>query len=173
MKQIIINDKNLKETDMDREVVRVKALIFNSKGKILLAHNNNTYQLPGGHKEENETTDQCIIREIKEETGIDLEVTEGPFMSIVTYDHDYFGTGKKVLSSIYYYRFFSDEEPNMSETKYDELELATDFNLFYVNFADFDSFLQKSIDDGSIDKNIGREMLYVFSEYNNLFGGIE
>lgn len=173
MKQIIINDKNLKETDMDREVVRVKALIFNSKGKILLAHNNNTYQLPGGHKEENETTDQCIVREIKEETGIDLEVTEGPFMSIVTYDHDYFGTGKKVLSSIYYYRFFSDEEPNIEEARYDKLELETDFNLFYVNFATFDEFLQKNIDEGTMDKNIGREMLYVFSEYNDMFGGTE
>ena len=172
MKEIVINEKDLTKEDMETEVVRVKGLILNSHGKILVAHNNNTYQLPGGHKDDNETIDECIVREIKEETGIDVEVTEGPFMSIVTYDHDYFGTGKKVLSSIFYYRFFSDSEPNLAETKYDELELATDFNLFYINFADFDSFLQKSIDDSSIDKNIGREMLYVFSEYNNMFGGL-
>lgn len=173
MKEIVINERQLTKDDMEKEVIRVKGLIINSKGKILIAHNNNTYQLPGGHKDDEETIDECIVREIKEETGIDLEVTEGPFMSIVTYDHDYFGTGKKVLSSIYYYRFFSDEEPDLAETKYDELELATDFNLFYVNFSDFDSFLQKSIDEGSIDKNIGREMLYVFSEYNDMFGGIK
>ena len=173
MKEIVINDKNLTENEMESEVIRVKGLILNSNGKILIAHNNNTYQLPGGHVDDNESTDECIIREIKEETGIDLEVTEGPFMSITTYNHDYFGTGKKVLSKIYYYRFFTDEEPNFEETTYDDLELSTDFNLFYVNFEDFDNFLQENMDSGELDKNIGREMLYVFSEYNNLFGGAE
>ena len=92
-------------------------------------------------------------------------------MSIVTYDHDYFGTGKKTLNSIYYYRFFTDEEPNFEETMYDDLELETDFNLFYIDFATFDSFIEKSIEEGSIDEAIGREMLYVFSEYKEMFGG--
>ena len=171
MKEIIINDNNLTHQDIDMEVTRVKGLILNSQGKILMAHNNNTYQLPGGHVDEGESIDECIIREIKEETGIDLEVTEGPFMSIVTYDNDYFGTGKKVLSSIYYYRFFTDEVPNIEETHYDELELATDFNLFYINFSDFDNFLQKNIESGEIDENIGRELQHVYQEYKNMFGG--
>ena len=172
MKEIVINDNNLKKEDVEMEVIRVKGLILNSEGKLLLAHNNNTYQLPGGHVDGDETIDACVIREIKEETGIDLKVTEGPFMSVTTYDNDYFGTGKKVLNSIYYYRFFTDEKPNIEETNYDELELATDFNLFYVDFKDFDEFLQKSINSGTIDSNIGRELLYVYDEYKNLFGGI-
>lgn len=171
MKEIIINDKNLVKEDIEQEVVRVKGLILNSQGKILIAHNNNTYQFPGGHTHEGESLDECIIREIKEETGIDLKVDEGPFMSIVTYDHDYFGTGKKTLNSIYYYRFFTDKEPDFEETMYDDLELETDFNLFYIDFATFDSFIEKSIEEKSIDEAIGREMLYVFSEYKEMFGG--
>ena len=106
MKEIVINDHQLSYDDIESKVVRVKGLIINSKGKILLAHNNNTYQFPGGHKDDDEEMDHCILREIKEETGMDLEVTERPFLCIETYDHDYFGTGKKVLNSIYYYRFF-------------------------------------------------------------------
>ena len=51
MKKIIINDHNLTDEDMEQVVVRVKGMIINSKGKILLAHNNNTYQFPGGHLE--------------------------------------------------------------------------------------------------------------------------
>lgn len=172
MKNIILNDNNLTHEDMEMEVIRVKGLIINSQGKILLAHNNNTYQFPGGHKEDDESMNECIIREIKEETGIDVVVEEEPFLKITTYDNNYFDTGKKVLSSIYYYRFFSDELPNYDETHYDELELATDFNLFYVNFNELDKFLLKNIESGSIDSNIGREMLYVVSEYSKLFGGI-
>ena len=173
MKNIVLNDNNLSHDDVEMEVIRVKGLIINSEGKVLLAHNNNTYQFPGGHIEEHETMDDCIIREIKEETGIDVQVTEDPFLQITTYDENYFGTGKKVFSSIYYYRFFTDELPNYSETHYDELELSTEFNLFYIDFNQLDKFLLKNIESGSMDSNIGREMLYVVSEYNKLFGGIE
>ena len=171
MKEIIINDHNLTEDEMESSVVRVKGLIINSKGKILLAHNNNTYQFPGGHVDDNETADECVVREIKEETGIDVSVTEAPFLCIKTFDNNYFSKGKKVLNTIYYYRFFTDDIPNFQETHYDELELATDFNLFYVVFADLENFLKKSIEDGMIDPNIGREMIHVHQVYTDLFGG--
>ncbi len=172
MKEIIINDNNLKAEDIERKVVRVKGLMLNSRGKILLEHNNNTYQFPGGHLKENEEMDMCIAREIKEETGIDVSVNEEPFLVIRTYDDNYFGSGMKVLNSIYYYRFFTDETPNFNETHYDELELETEFNLFYVNFASFETFLNKNIEDGNIDKKIGREMLLVCREYQKIFGGV-
>ena len=171
MREIIINDHQLTDEDIEKAVVRVKGLIINSRGKILLAHNNNTYQFPGGHIDGDETKEECIVREIKEETGIDVKVTEDPFLCIKTYDHNYFGTGKKVLNSIYYYRFFTDDMPNFQETHYDELEMETDFNLFYVVFADLENFLNKSIDDGMIDPNIGREMIHVVQIYNELYGG--
>lgn len=171
MKKIIINDNNLTDNDIEMIVVRVKALILNSNGKILLAHNNNTYQFPGGHLDDCETMNQCVVREIKEETGIDVELTEDAFLCISTYDNNYFGSGKKVLNNIYYFRVFTDELPNFNETHYDALELATDFDLFYVYFSDLENFLKKCMDDDSIDKNIGREMLHVVHEYNEIFGG--
>lgn len=171
MRQIIINENHLEDIDIESKVIRVKGLILNSKGKILLAHNNFTYQFPGGHKEDYEEIDQCIIREIKDETGISLEVKEEPFLNIVTYDDNYFNTGKKVLNSIYYYRFFSDENPNFEETHYDELEIETDFDLFYVDFKDLKSFIEKNTKEGHIDSKIAKEMLYVVSVYNEVFGG--
>lgn len=167
MKKIIINDNQLQEEEIEMRVIRVKGLLLNSRGKILLAHNNNTYQFPGGHVEENESMDECIIREIKDETGISLEITEEPFLCIETYDADYFGTGKKVLNSIYYYRFLTDKEPDFSKTHYDELELATDFNLFYLKFTDLESFLRKNMD--SMDANIAREMIHVIEEYHKIY----
>ena len=171
MKEIIDNKYNIKEEDVTEVVKRVKALLINSKDEILLAYSNNCYQFPGGHLEDGETMDECITREMKEETGINLEVSEEPFLCISTYDNDYFGSGKKVLNSIYYYRFFTDDEPNYAETHYDELELATEFNLYYVNFSLLDKFLKKCINDGSIDPNIGREMIHVFNVYNEVYGG--
>ena len=171
MKEIIINDNNLTDDEIESEVIRLKALIINSKGKILLAHNNNTFQFPGGHLEEGEIMDECIAREVVEETGIHIIVKEEPFLCIKTYDDNYFDTGKKVLSSIYYYRFFTDDQPNLEETHYDELELSTDFDLFYLNFKDLKNFLIDCIEDDKIDKNIGREMINVCDIYSELYGG--
>ena len=74
MKEFVINDDDLKEEDIEMRVIRVKALILNSKGNILLAFNNNTYQFPGGHVDDGEDIDECIKREIKEEVGIDVKV---------------------------------------------------------------------------------------------------
>lgn len=170
MKKITINDFNISDCDIEKKVVRVKGLIINSKGKILLAHNNNTYQFPGGHLEDNENMDDCIVREIKEETGIDVKLKETAFLCLETYDNNYFDTGKKVLNTIYYYRFFTDDMPNFKETHYDELELATDFNLFYVVFDDLENFLKKGMHDGMIDLSIGREMILVFNEYQEMYG---
>ena len=170
MKKIVINDDNLDNEAMEMEVVRVKGLIINSQGKILLAHNNNTYQFPGGHREENESNEECILREIKDETGISLDTVDTPFLCIETFDNNYFDTGRKVLNRIYYYRFITDEIPNLAETHYDELELETEFNLFYVDFVTLDQFLEKQIDLGTIDKKIGREMLFVVEEYKNVYG---
>ena len=170
MKEFVINDDNLRDEDIEMKVIRVKALILNSKGNILLAYNNNTYQFPGGHVDDGEAIDECMKREIKEEVGIDVEVDE-PFLSIETYDNNYFNTGKKVLNTIYYYKVFTDLEPDFSNTKYDELERKTDFELFYVDFSNLEKFIISKIDSNEIDPKIAREMIHVVKEYNQIYGG--
>ena len=73
MKKIIINEYNLRAQDLDYEVIRVKGLIVNSQNQILMEFNNNTYQFPGGHLNENEKLEEALLREIREETGITIK----------------------------------------------------------------------------------------------------
>jgi nucleoside triphosphatase len=57
----------------------VGGLIVNDKGKILLAKSHkwfDKYTLPGGHIEVGETMREAVVREVKEETGLDVEVEE-------------------------------------------------------------------------------------------------
>src|SRR5216683_710237 len=57
----------------------VGALIVNKQGKILLTKSHkwfDKYTLPGGHIEVGETMKEAVIREVKEEVGLDVEVAE-------------------------------------------------------------------------------------------------
>lgn len=48
-------------------------------GKVLLLHHKKlgVWLYPGGHVEDTETPDQTAIREVKEETGLDVEIISG------------------------------------------------------------------------------------------------
>lgn len=53
----------------------VGAIIINDKGSVLLLKSHkwkDMYIIPGGHIELGETTEDALIREVKEETGLDI-----------------------------------------------------------------------------------------------------
>lgn len=54
----------------------VGGIILNDKGEVLILKSPKwkTYVIPGGHVEVNETMEEALKREIKEEIGIDVEV---------------------------------------------------------------------------------------------------
>lgn len=55
------------------------ALIINEESKVLLVNHKKlgVWLYPGGHVETNETPDETVIREVKEETGLDVEIISG------------------------------------------------------------------------------------------------
>jgi ADP-ribose pyrophosphatase YjhB (NUDIX family) len=62
-------------------IVRCQAVILKDNKMLVLRQYNYKRQeeywmLPGGGLEDGETEQQCIIREIKEETGLDVEIKE-------------------------------------------------------------------------------------------------
>ncbi|MBK3496374.1 NUDIX hydrolase [Viridibacillus sp. YIM B01967] len=51
------------------------AVVVNKENKILLKRDpKRGWELPGGQVEQNETIKETVIREVKEETGIDIEL---------------------------------------------------------------------------------------------------
>jgi nucleoside triphosphatase len=60
---------------MQRPEVVVAAIIFNVKREVLLCKSakwNNKYVVPGGHVEIGETLEEALIREVKEETNLEV-----------------------------------------------------------------------------------------------------
>jgi ADP-ribose pyrophosphatase YjhB (NUDIX family) len=58
-------------------VPSVTAIVPNHRGELLLVHktDNDLWALPGGAMEIGESIADTVVREVKEETGIDVEVT--------------------------------------------------------------------------------------------------
>ena len=68
--------------------ISCRAIIIED-GKILLSHetNGNTYMSPGGGIENGETNEECVVREVLEETGYIAKAVK-PFITVNEYCYD-------------------------------------------------------------------------------------
>lgn len=168
MKEIITNRNNLKEEDITEIVKRVKILIINSKNEILLGYSHHNYQFPGGHVEKNENLWQTVLREVKEETGIELKCTPvEPFAEAIGYYKDWPEEGKNRKIEIYYYEILTDEIPNLENTNYTENEKDGGFELKYISLNDVENELKDNAEKFGDKRGIVREMLELFEIYKS------
>lgn len=85
------------------------AVIWNERGQILIDRRRpeglmgGMWEFPGGKIEANETVQDCIKREIREELAIEIEVEE----HLITIDHAY--THFQVTLNVYHCRYLSGE----------------------------------------------------------------
>lgn len=166
MKQLITNKYNLTDSDMTEVVKRVKVLLVNSNNDVLLGYSHNNYQFPGGHVEENETLVQTVNREILEETGIELNITNiEPFACAIGYYKDWPAEGKNRKIEIYYYEVKTDEKPNLENTEYTENEKDGNFELRYIPLLDVENVLKTNAEEYGDKKGIAREMIDLFGVY--------
>lgn len=166
MQECIYNCDNLLEQDINDIVIRTKALLIHDQN-IILGYERGVYQFPGGHLESNETFDECIKREILEETGITLtdKQIDSPIYKITHINKDWPTIGNNRKSEIYYYVIYTKELPNLSKTNYTENELLGNYHLEEIPLNEV---IQKLIDNiPKNDKNnaITPDMIRVIEEY--------
>ena len=168
MKKIITNKYNLTENDITETVKRVKILVVNSNNNILLGYSHNNYQFPGGHVEDEEKLLQTVNREMLEETGIELNVTNiEPFAVALGYYKDWPEEGKNRKIEIYYYEIKTDEKPNLNKTSYTENEKDGKFELRYIPLNKVEEELKKNSEEFGDKRGITREMLELLEIYKS------
>lgn len=166
MKVIINNPSNLTINDVDEIIYRARGVMINSNDEILLGLLDGTYQFPGGHVEKGETVVDGLIREILEETGIELPPIEyKPFVQLKNYYENYENTGISRYVEFNYFLIKTDERYNLEKRKLDDYEIEKKYSLEYVKLSDFDDLLNKTVNDNERNKIVYSEIKSVMEEY--------
>ncbi len=163
MKVIVRNSQNKNINEYKNIVYRTRGLIINSNNEILLGKMDQTYQFPGGHANENESIEDCLIREIREETGINIEgKVLKPFYIIKNYEEN---LANNSYSEFNYFIINTDEKYDINNTNYDDYEIDLNYRLEYVNLDNLVEKLMNEANMNSINQLVYPDMIDVLNEY--------
>ncbi len=166
MKEIIYNYDNLKNDDITEIVIRTKALLINGEN-IFIGNSNDVFQFPGGHLEDNESFNDCLKREIMEETGIKIEDKDiGKLFMKVTYmNKDWPEKDKNRKAEIYYYIVKTNKYPDLTKTNYTENEKKNNFKVDILPLKDAINIIETNIPKNEMNKVISPDMIEAIKEY--------
>jgi len=124
MSIITINEDNLKDLEVEDRNSKVRAILVKDN-KLLVAYYGGVYLLPGGSIEDNESKEDAILRELKEETGINYNINElENILTLNYYQRNYpkrnGKTKNRLLITDYYlsdYRGIDEENISRTETE--------------------------------------------------------
>ena len=166
MREIIHNNDNLTIDEITETVIRAKALIV-TNGNILIGNENNFFEFPGGHLEENETLDDCLKREILEETGIELEDSEikGVITKLVHMTKNWPEIGKNRRAETYFYLVETDKKPDMSKVTLTENEKKNKFKLETFPLYESVDIIKKNIPNNDRNGILSPDMIITIEDY--------
>ena len=166
MKEIIHNKDNLMESEITEIVVRCKALIINNNN-LLLANADNVLQFPGGHLEKDETLKECLIREIREETGIiiDNQEVKDPILKVISQNKDWPYKGNNRKCEIYYYVIKTTKLPNLDNIHLTKDEKEKNFKVDFIPLDESIKYIEENMPRNEKNYAISPDMISAITEY--------
>ena len=170
----IYNYDNITPDEIDEVTTRARAILINSNDEVLMCYSNGLqhYEFPGGHLENNETLEEGLKREIKEETGITLDEKRiNPFYVIKYYCKNYHGSGKNRLVEIYYYIVYCDSKYDDSKKQLDANEIIQNYECRYISICDLKNILIKNKKTTKENNSALDDMILIWDEFLKRYKG--
>ena len=171
MKEIVLNKAKLKPEEITEVLDKARIVLRNDTGEFILSHFERVYFLPGGKIELGETSAQAVIRELKEETNIDilLDDTE-PFALVKNYLRDYESNDGEVVNRLvntYYFTGFTSKD----DIQYFNLtipEKRDDLRAFYIDMEEARELLKEYNKENPKATYLALETIKVLDEYEQM-----
>ena len=143
--QVIHNEDNLTLNDANKVTLRAKLIVENNNDEILICHMGVKYFLIGGHIDNDESDEQCLTREVVEESGVILDFSNIlPIASSNYINKDYPKNGDITYTNTNYYAIKYDLVPNIEMQNLTEEEKKENFKLMYIPKNEVINFLENT-----------------------------
>lgn len=143
--QVIHNEDNLTLNDANKVTLRAKLIVENNNDEILICHMGVKYFLIGGHIDNDESDEQCLTREVAEESGVTLNFSNIlPIASSNYINKDYPKNGDITYTNTNYYAIKYDLVPNIEMQNLTEEEKKENFKLMYIPKNEVINFLENT-----------------------------
>lgn len=172
MKTIINNPNNLNKNKLDNITFKVRALILDDCNNIIITKYADIYMLPGGKMDKNEEPEEALIRELKEELGIQFSSKDiTPFVEIDNYIKDYpiVNSNNHInkLNKTIYFIIKTNKKINTDKINLTDREKE---NNFCIEYLSLDKVITKISNYKSINarnKYFKDELINVLNEFLN------
>jgi 8-oxo-dGTP diphosphatase len=127
---------------IDPGYISVTAAVIEKDGKVLIARRKRpfmgySWEFPGGKLEDNETLEECLKREIREELSIEIEVG-----SLVSVNKHVLNCRSAIALYAYRARYLSG---NIELNDHDEIQWVSPEDLVKYDFPDPDRLIAKEV----------------------------
>lgn len=173
-KVLLMNNGNLKDEEVNEKKFKSRIIIINNENKILLQNYAGVYMLPGGKIDIGETTTSGLIREIKEETGIDFKEKDIMYlMKTKMYVRNYprrnsSVTVNKLVETDYFY-IKSNERVKKNEAKYTPNEKTNKLTMEFVDFNEAIKLVQCNNSSNPRKQYYDEELLEVLKYFKEVY----
>lgn len=143
---LVNNPFNLNLNDITEIMNKVRCIIVDKNNNILLTHYADMYMFPGGKLKNNENNTIALIRELREELGIDFTTFEiQEFITYENYLKNYNRVDNDVVNRLNKTKYYIIEVDNLKELNIskDNLSLNEKNNKFYTEFCNLYESLNK------------------------------
>lgn len=104
-----------------KKILAAGGVVINQYDELLMIYRRTIWDLPKGHLEKNETLEQCALREVKEETGLQTLTLTG-FLGIS--EHVYFDNklNEEAIKETHWYEMKGDKHERLHPLEIEGIE---------------------------------------------------
>ena len=170
--KLVINEQNLKNNDIEEYNTKARALLINKENYLLVVNYGGTSLLPGGSINDNENIEDCLIRELEEETGTKYNIEELNYLCHLDYFQKKYPKRNseiknRLITTHYYIGKYKDTLPDKINLTTNEKEGNLKLELIHIN--ELENIIINNNNNNPRNTYFQKELLTILKYYKSTY----